>query len=126
VIRLRTVFILVLAALWLPATSHCALESAALISSHCCESDSPDEPAHDAGGDLCCAWESSLATHAAGALLFKVPVTACQCLLCCAEFFRLPYRATEPVTPVLRPADWLVTWQFEYRAAPPARAPSLI
>jgi hypothetical protein len=125
VIRLRTLFVLVLAALWLPATSHCALESAALIASHCCESGSHDEPAHDAGGDLCCAWESSFVSQPAGTALVKAPFLACECLLCCSKFLLPSFVPAESVPTAPRPADWLAIWQFEYRAAPPARAPSL-
>lgn len=124
-IRLRTLFVLVLAALWLPATSHCALESAALIASHCCESAAHDEPAHDAGGDLCCAWESSLVAQPAATALVKAPALACQCLLCGSESLFPSFVPAEPVPAAPRPADWLAIWQFEYRAAPPARAPSL-
>ena len=120
-------FLLVLlVALWLPATSHCALESAAIIASHCCDSDTHEAPAHDASDDLCCGWERTLtASSATGAALLKAPAPACPFLLCYAAALFPPPPPASPAAAAAHPADWLVTWQFVYRAAPPARAPSL-
>lgn len=119
--RLRFIFALLLATLWLPATLHCALEEAGLIG-EACTVDKSDVCANDS----CATVE---ATH------YKSPdllaVVLAPTLFVCLDLAEL--NPTEAIiVPLVSPerSDCPLevprTWHFVARAALPARAPSLL
>lgn len=124
--RLHRFLGLLLLALWLPATEHCNLEAAGLIATQC--TDGCDRSG-TLSNDGCGVIENGSYRSASG--LVKAPAPALQV---CASFLLLQFAAAaafpEPVVVsaevVARPADWVTTWQFVRRAAPPSRAPSLL
>lgn len=124
--RLRPFFSLLLVAFWLPATQHCAMEATGLFAQTC-----SDNCATGASGarDGCGTVESGAYKPSVDTL--KVPTPA---LLACASYLHsfLVSLAAAP-TPVIlpaesfdRPRDWVSTWQFVRRAAPPSRAPTFL
>ena len=112
-------------ALWLPATQHCALEAAGLVSVTCNDCSSAD---HCGGKDGCSTVESGGYKPAVDALKALAPD-----LIICASYFCSQLvlfqaeraLATLPRKTADRPRDWVPTWNFVRRAAPSPRAPSL-
>jgi hypothetical protein len=122
--RLRVFVLIALAACWLPATLHCALEAAEIVPSHCCDSPDAGAAPDDCQDEMCCAWESAFA-HPVAAPLLKAPDAAFVCTLSAAML-------VDPLSPVIEspiappsPPIWLPAWQFEHRTALPVRAPAL-
>ena len=125
---------LTLAALWLPVTLHCDWEAAGLLAAHdtshansdCCDTANAEPaPCADDGCELV---ETGLYRSSGRLLQVAAPsVTACTWFLC-LQLARLS-GITEPVTPVTasgNPAGWVPMWNFERRAAPLSRAPSVL
>lgn len=124
--RWRSFIALVVLALWMPATSHCALESAGLLKfAGCCDHDAQDVH-HDAG----------MHPHDCASIDRTVP-SANHDGLATSPIFFLAYELAAPVTAAALPRvavlhrtsddppeDWLTSWDFEHRTALPARAPS--
>jgi hypothetical protein len=121
--RLRFIFALLLATLWLPATLHCALEEAGMIGATAC--DSGDDADHCVR-DNCATVE---ATHYKTSDIL-VSVTAPTLLVCFDLGELIPTEAI--IVPLVSPerSDCPLevprTWHFVARAALPARAPSLL
>jgi hypothetical protein len=125
VFSIRHIIAVVLLALWMPATQHCNLEAAGLISAYdsCLGAGNPCSP------DGCRTIEG-LTDKPSADLLLKVPapdLLVCSCLLC----LQLAYRdlRIEPLTPVIaaeKPQAWVPIWHFVRRAAPLSRAPSVL
>ena len=120
--RLSKLIALLLLTLWLPATLHCALESADLVfASSVCTDGSNDHCA----GDNCAQVEDGLFKQQTDDLQVVAPdLAACVCFLC----LQLPSPAAPDVLvprSAERPQDWVTTWHFVRRAAPAPRAPSL-
>lgn len=126
--RFRAFAALVLLALWLPATLHCALEEAGLFHQDgCCAEQSVDH----CESDTCVVLETGfLNSTAPGATLLAkdAALASCVCLLCVAPVFDV----SVPLAPTVeyqvqteRAVNWLPTWSFAHRLALPARAPSL-
>lgn len=120
----------VLLALWLPATQHCGLEAAGLITA-----DSADEPiACCAPTATVCAYDSchvieQFAPKTANDSL-QVPTpdfVACACLLCIQLLDReLSAAADVSIVATDQPMGWVPTWHFARRAAPLPRAPAIL
>jgi hypothetical protein len=119
---LRKLSAILLLALWLPVTSHCALEMAGVIPSSVCCSDG-DEHAHH---DSCDEVENNLFKQASETSLVKAPALACACFI--AELVALPAADSDkaPESFFERAPDWFAERHFEHRTALPARAPSVI
>jgi hypothetical protein len=129
VFRLRQLAALLLAALWLPATLHCQLESLGFDTLFAC-ADQAAETAHRNQGactdDSCQTIETGQINFSKARLdLNLLPALTCACHLCLIDA-RPPAPAPEifavhqdETLPLQR------TWQFARRAALPARAPSL-
>jgi hypothetical protein len=113
-----------LLAVWLPATMHCQIETAGLLTSsdECCE--------HDAQGcadTVCPSVEQNLIKNTS-------PVAAPAALEGCAcHFCALPDEVRLAQVPAIvfpseaaPPPELAVGWQFSARAVAPARAPSFI
>lgn len=124
--RLLKLAACLLLAVWLPATLHCRLEAADIHLRGVTHEDHEHSTAHHEAcrEDACHALESARYTGAVS--LLKVPPPALDALAAPPAFLRVPERGDEsPLSPVRHPppADATVTWQFEFRAAPPGRAP---
>jgi hypothetical protein len=116
--RLETIVVLLMLALWMPATSHALLESAEMIHQPHADADSDhSDNDHDAADGLVLLPSSVNAPAMSAALLCVRPVVV----------FVLPEpieigltdridSGTSPPLPNI--------WQFVHRAALPARAPS--
>ena len=116
--RLKTILVLLMLALWMPATSHALLESAGVIHQAHDDADSDhSDNDHDAADGLVLLPSSVNAPVMGAALVCVLPVFS----------FLLP----EPVETQLRDRINSGTspplpnvWQFVHRAALPVRAPS--
>ena len=116
---------LLLLATWLPATEHCALEAAGFFAETC-----PDGCAGTPGEKDGCDTVENGAYKLSGDTL-KVPAPdlfVCVCHLC---LHQIQSDATFELVPAFgalheRPRDWVPSWQFVRRAAPPSRAPTLL
>lgn len=134
VYRLRRIFALALAALWLPATLHCDLKAAGLGELfHCLvdhhattDLDSSHTPARDA----CEVIEGTALRLVTDTALVAPPALnpLCACLL----FLAAPAPALALTPPpsglsdcIEPPPEVARTWHFTARAALPSRAPSL-
>ena len=119
---------LVLLALWLPVTAHCALEAVPGFDflQCCCGGDQPPQPPSDCKENVCGAVESGLykiednPTPASG--LARLPAFAGWEWVAEPPTDAAPHFA--PVSSV--PPELSRFWQFFYRTALPPRAPSLV
>lgn len=121
-----------LLAIWLAATQHCALEAAGLLDGHagheapeCCpsESDRGDACAHDG----CLVVEGGSFTTANSTI--KVPGPSMHaCIIPLHEVLVPPIAEMSQAPGLTRGIEeargWVPAWHFERRAAPPPRAPS--
>lgn len=129
--RLHTFAVLLLLALWLPATQHCGLEAAGLMASsiECHDSeqdcDSP-QPPKACESDNCDLIEDAVYKAKQTELVLTAPVIV-SCLCCLTEItpetivVRMISPARSDAPPELAP-----TWQFTSRAAPSPRAPGYL
>jgi hypothetical protein len=127
---LRRIIAVVLLALWLPATQYCTLVAAGVFSDeaqasapeHCCNTN--DRCSRDA----CDLFENGVTKPGSEASkVFAPDLAACLCFICLQ--FAQPGSAdasTLMVSASAHPRDWESKWQFVRRAAPLARAPSVI
>lgn len=123
--RLLPLLSLLLLATWLPATEHCALEAAGFLAETC-----PDGCANTPGEkDGCDTVENGFYKLSGDTLKVPAPdLFACVCQLC---LHQIQLDATRELVPLPgavfdRPQDWVSTWNFVRRTAPPSRAPSLL
>jgi hypothetical protein len=121
---LKPTFAALLAALWLPVTSHCLLEVADFIPlDECCTAADARSGGHEA--DQTCQVEYAAYALPKGQKLAPEP---------CASAPIATFRAPAPVTPpalrllasedTLAPPELPARWRFTLRTAPPSRAPS--
>ena len=125
--RLSRLLALLLLALWLPATLHCDLEAASLWDGH---EDHPAAACCSAGQgcahDGCDTLEGGAFRASDGTVRAPLPdLFCCFCLICTGTPALLEPVATTPVPTIAVTArDWIPTWHFVRRTAPPSRAPS--
>ncbi len=116
-----------LLALWVPATSHCLMESAGLMPAvfSCTDDCAPGAPGGQDADDACAALESASYKVSDDDALAIVPT--CPPVLALA--FLLPEThsnaPSSPLFSTVAPPALPVTWQFRQRAALPVRSPSL-
>ena len=116
--RLKTIVVLLMLALWLPATSHALLESAGVIHQAHADADSEhSDNDHDAADGLVLLPSSVNAPAISTALLCVLPVVVF--VLPEPVEIGLTDRINSGTSPPLPNV-----WQFVHRAALPARAPS--
>lgn len=123
--RFLPMFTFLLLALWLPATEHCALEAAGLLAETCADGCATESAVHDG----CATVESGTYKPATQFLKVAAPeLFACACTLYLQQIEAAVAReqATPLKTDFARPQDWVATWRFVQRAAPPARAPTTL
>lgn len=126
---LYTFVAFVLLALWLPATQHCGLEAAGLITA-----DSADE------STACCAPTATACAYDSCHVIeqftpktsndsLQVPApdfVACACFLCVQLINRdLDTETVVSVVATEQPMVWVPTWHFARRAAALPRAPAI-
>ncbi len=126
----RRIIAVVLLALWLPATQYCTLMAAGVFADetqasapeHCCNTN--DRCSRDA----CDLFENGVTKPVSEASKVLAPdLSACLCFICLR--FAQPGAVDESnlmVSAPEHPLDWESRWQFVRRAAPLARAPSLL
>ena len=127
--RLRKLAALLLVALWIPATLHCAFELAEIaFLSHDDHDHHHGIPAGTHGGteDPGHAIEHTPYTATTPSLKVPPPADSLSILLA-ALAWPASVCIERPLSPASHgpPPEWRVAWQFITRAAPPARAPSL-
>jgi len=119
---LKTVAVLWLLTLWVPATSHALLESAGLIHT----SDSQHDDDHDAADGLCVNAASHVQAPQANLHVSFAPLVQFEVWLAAtAVVDGSVLEATGPAPPGAAPPELPQTWHFISRTALPARAPSL-
>ncbi len=128
---LKSYLALLLMAVWLPATSHCALATAtdwiADFCEHVCGSGSHNQE-HDSHDDGCAAIERGDFTAAVATASAPAPVWAEIADLVRAQVLHRLHAASATEPPSWAkddPAGWVPQWAFTARAALPARAPNL-
>jgi hypothetical protein len=123
--RLFSILSLLLAVTWLPATQHCLMEEAGLITGTCAENCEQDASAKDGCGTI----ESGFYKPTVGSLRVLAPAL----LAVAISYLSFDLVQTEATgVPVIapsdsfeRPRDWASTWHFVRRSAPSPRAPSV-
>jgi len=116
--RLKTIAVLLMLALWVPATSHALLESAGVIHQSGAESDSDGDHDHEAADGVVLLPSSVNAPTMSTTFVYVLPVIAF--LLPESVEVALIDRIHSGTSPPLLPKSW----QFIHRAALPVRAPS--
>jgi hypothetical protein len=133
--RLRHIFALALAALWLPATLHCDLEAAGLDDLFHCLVDHHStidlDGSHTPSRDACDVVEGTALRLVTDTALVAPP--ALHALSACLLSFVAPDPALVLTPPpsgltdrIEPPPEVARTWHFTARAALPSRAPSLV
>src|SRR5262245_36131740 len=123
---LRTLTVLAMVAIWLPATNHCRLEQIpGLAFLTCCnhEESAPHQD-NDCETDNCAAVEEGLYKTEDGHIKVAAPI--CDHLLLFCSMIPDPDEESRflPVFLATSDLDLPAPWQFTFRAAAPPRAPS--
>ena len=122
---IRTGLTILLALLWLPATSFCLVERAGLLEQKCCsEEATPAPPGLPEGDSPCC----SLASPTYKANEFDSQLIPALLLDSTPEVPQTTAAGPEPplVIEALAAPELLISWHFFCRAAGLARAPTLL
>ena len=122
----KTVGLLGLLALWLPATNHCRLEQLpGLRFLACCDHEDAAAPHHDdCRTDDCAAVESGLYKTVSGRIQSPAPVLLTATLLAVVpDEIPVPPASQLTRSTAIAPGD-SGGWQFSFRTALPPRAPS--
>ena len=123
--RLSSLLCFLLLAVWLPATEHCALEAAGVLAQIC-----PEGCAANSDAKVGCDTLEEGQYRLADTTL-KAPAPdlfACMCQICLWQIQSDMTRelVLQSAPPLERPQDWITTWNFVRRAAPPSRAPTTL
>lgn len=127
---LRRLIALVLLALWLPATSHCAIETVlGVVNEHCeavCSHDGLDTTGHPAN-DACATVEDGAIKPAVSGLHLPPPNLSVLAYLDHVHARLLPETRSlaRPTWSADHPDAWVPARHFASRAVAPARAPNL-
>lgn len=106
---------------WVPITQHCRFEAAGLSVVEC-----EHAPSVVCSADCCGVVESGSYKNRAGKLKVSAPaiLTSTWQIVVLAAEIALP--EPSPRWPeLIRPPEWIPSWQFVRRAAPPSRAPNV-
>ena len=129
--RLRSFVTTLLVAFWLPASSHSLLEYAGLIhvrpADHDADSsgsDGQDSDHHEAADGICALSSTHVSVPVPDAV--AMPLLFCTLGLNWASEFHGEQQPSGLAPPGTAPPQLSHCWQFCFRAALPARAPSLI
>jgi hypothetical protein len=123
---LHRIVALVLLAVWLPATQHCAFDTILNVESDFCETACAHENG-SAHADFCTVVESG--DYTLTTTLAHAPAPSLTTLACLGCVHATLLLAATPLAPPTwakdDPAGWVPAWAFAARAALPARAPNL-
>lgn len=124
---LKTIVALLLLALWPAATAHCSIVAATELFSEVCDFGCSHEAGRAPHADSCSIAENGDYVSAVSAIPAPAPsLTPLACLACIhARLLAAAEPSASPVFSRDNPDDWIPSWTFALRAAPPARAPSL-
>lgn len=129
--RLKTIVSLLLAAVWLPASSHALLEHFELIhqvhADHDADSDGShehDADNHEAADGRCALSSTHVSVPQPNAV--ALPMLFCALGLDWASELHVEPQPSGLAPPGTAPPQFSHRWQFSFRTALPARAPSLI
>lgn len=125
-LRLRPLLVLLMVAIWLPATLHCAIDQAELLESEpaCCDEEQKEMSDNETCSEHCAVVELGLTKGSAENAAIAAPV-----IVALVDWLA-PMNVAPPAIPegVSRvansPPELARTWQFLTRAALPPRAPS--
>lgn len=127
----RRIIAVVLLALWLPATQYCTLVAAGIFADET-QASAPEQCCNNTNDrcsrDACNLFEVGVVKPGSAASKVLAPdLSACLCFIC-LQFAKpgLVDESTLMVAAPEHPLDLESTWQFVRRAAPLARAPSLL
>ncbi|PTX91361.1 hypothetical protein [Opitutus sp. ER46] len=127
--RFRTLLVCLLAALWLPATLHCAVDRlGALSAAPTCCAENEDTPAGNFDScDTRCQLAGVGLERGADLAVKALPAPApLPWLLVAALTLPLPATEVAPPEPPQSPQELRRTWHFAARAAVPSRAPTQV
>jgi len=129
VIRLRSIVSVLIAAVWLPASSHAMLEHYGLIHQVHADfgadsSDSHDADNHDAADGKCALSSTHVSVPVPDAV--AMPMLFCALGLDWTSELHGEQQPSGLPPPGVAPPQLSHCWQFSFRTALPARAPSLI
>lgn len=126
----RRIAALLLLALWLPALLHCRLEAAGvLFGTGCCDEDHASAPAtpESCDSDSCGVAEGEFTAPSSTAVAASAPVLHACLLDLELAWTAFPLSPPPPegiVEAAAAPREFIRTWAFVVRAAPPPRAPA--
>ena len=122
--RLPSMFYILLALLWVPLTQHCGWEALGIITKTCAGVACSD--VRSCEGDACKEIESGSYKSSSDGVKVPAPQLLPFAGAICLILAPVNPIVVQPPPPsaVERPFDWVPSWQFVRRAAPPARAPS--
>ena len=130
-IRLRSIVSVLLVALWLPASSHALLEHFELIHQAHAEHDADSSGSHEHDSDNHEAADGKCAlasTHVSVPVpnMVATPFLFCSLGFDLASELHVERQPSGLAPPGVAPPQFSHRWQFSFRTALPARAPSLI
>src|SRR5438093_11872788 len=124
-------FTIMLVAFWLPASSHALLESAGFIHQHHADHDTDstgsqehDTDGHDAADGKCALSSTHVSVPVPDAV--ATPILICVLHLGWTSERHVELQPSGLPPPGTAPPQLSQRWQFSFRTALPARAPSLI
>ena len=122
----KTMTLMAMLALWLPATNHCRLEQIPGLSFLACGDHEEAAPrsAKECDSDGCAPVESGLYKTEDTNVDTVVPVFVAEVSLLTAIPVETRRRFFLPGFPTAVPSDLLGTWQFSFRTALPPRPPN--
>ncbi len=124
---LKTIWVLALALLWVPITSHCQLESIPSLTAllACCEHEAASTPHQDCEQDACASVESGdYRTQEHEPLLVSPDHISIEVAAVVVELSSLKDEVSLGILTTAPPEQHRI-WQFAFRTALPVRAPSI-
>jgi hypothetical protein len=121
--HVRELVTVIMLVLWIPATQHCELEWAGLLSECAGCNDRADGAGQDTDADGCATVEKS-AVQPTGATMAKLPIPDFSAQVCMRFVPRLRPRICGLSQATEAPGERVHSWLFVERAVPPSRAPT--
>jgi hypothetical protein len=129
VARLPKLLSFLLVALWLPATLHCEFEAVGLDALFRCDVDHHAPAAKNPhAADACDVLENGWMKRASAPIALAAPTLFTPLLSFVCPLFERPLLEADAqhIDALAAPPEFTRAWQFVARAAPPARAPSVV
>ena len=124
--HLKTIVTVLVLAVWAACTGHCMIENSGGAGLPCCNEDGghSDQAPHAPGHCVCSAIQAGGYVSQDSAVSAPLPLDGFMLPVVAPEQVDLPTQSVD-VEPDASPPGALGPWQFSFRAALPARAPSL-